>query len=145
MTTIAYCDGKLAADAQSTSCGVITGGVMKIGRRQDGTLCGATGDAAFNYLFVQWVIGGEQGEAPKIPTDGDGDATAGGFIIRPDGQVWFHEIGGAFPMTGEYFAWGSGREFAMGAMFAGATAYGAVEAAVAHCTGTGGEITVLKH
>lgn len=144
MTTIAYRDGELAADSQSTSCSVATGSITKIARREDGTLCGATGDAAFNYAFCQWVLNGEQGEQPKITTDGDGDPTSGGFIVRPDGSVWFYELNGSFPMTGDYFAWGSGREFAMGAMFLGASPTSAVAAAVKHDTGTGGKINVLR-
>jgi hypothetical protein len=144
LTTIAYRSGELASDSQCSSGGVITGAVTKIARREDGALVGGTGDAGWCHRFMQWFLAGEEGDMPPIPMDGS-EGCAGGFIIQPDGKVWHVESNGRFPMDGPYHAWGSGREFALGAMFLGATAHAAVSAAIHHCTGSGGPIVRLTH
>lgn len=144
MTTIVYKAGELVSDSQCASGGAVTCSVAKTARRDDGTLAGGTGDAGWCYGFIQWVLAGEEGDFPSIPSDNDGPVAAG-FLIRPDGKVWMYESNGAFPVEGPYHAWGSGREFALGALFLGATAIGAVSAAIHHSTGSGGRVTVLKH
>lgn len=144
MTTIAYKAGELVADSQCSSGGVVMGSVVKIARRDDGTLTGGCGDTGWCYRFVQWVLAGEEGDFPSIPTDNDGPV-ASGFVIRPDGTVWVYESNGPFLIEGPYHAWGPGREFALGAMFLGATAIGAVSAAIHHSAGSGGKMTVLRH
>ena len=64
---------------------------------------------------------------------------ARGIVIRGNQVVTFHPTG-KDQMTSEYYAIGSGRELAMGAMAFGATAFEAVQMAAKHDLATGGEI-----
>lgn len=145
MTTIAYRSGELAADSKSSCNDTFVGSVRKIERRQDGALAGVVGTAAYAYGFLKWFMAGEaDGEMPDLPRDRDGDPTCEAFIVRPDGEVWKLQGDGWFPTAGQYFAWGSGRDIAIGALYLGASPASAVAAAVKHDAGTGGDIVVLR-
>jgi hypothetical protein len=142
ITTIAYKNGFLAADTASNLQGVITPGRTKIARRSDGVLVGTAGQCAFGDAFRSWVLKNQIGAPPKIPDD------SGAFIILPDGtvRIWDPSEGaGSFTIHPPFYARGSGREFALGAMHAGATAEEAVRAAIALDPATNGEIMVLSH
>lgn len=142
MTTIAYRDGVLAADTMMCSGGVLSGRSTKIVRRRDGTMCGAAGGATYGEAFKRWVLNGERRKPPKA-TQGDGWFDRGA-IFRPDGKIVVFEPDGAFEVEAAYYALGSGKEAALGAMFAGADAVTAVRAAIEHDPHTGGDVTVLK-
>ncbi len=138
MTTIAYRDGVLAADQLATTPGGLRGAmVVKIRRITGGrvALCGKFGAAC---AVADWLAKGREGDIPKHDDNG--------VIWIPDeGEATIIEQGCEEPLgEAPFHAWGSGREVAMGAMWMGATAVQAVEAAIALDTGSGGEITVLK-
>lgn len=143
MTTIAFRNGILAADTRSTSGETVTGSVVKIAKAADGSLAAAVGNSAYCYRYREWVTAGRIGDAP-LPVEKDGGDDAKGVLIDPAGKVWQFESRGICPIEAEYLAWGSGRDFALGAMFSGADAEAAVKAAAAHDPYTGGEITVLR-
>jgi 20S proteasome alpha/beta subunit len=140
VTTIVYRDGVMAADGLSSMGGYTVGNVVKIARGADGRLGGACGDAAFMGEFLKWVAG-LVSEAPKAVRAEDGCDI--GVLVHPGGKIEVFEPGGAFILDAPYFAMGSGRPVALGAMHQGATAAEAVAAAVTHDTGSGGQITVL--
>lgn len=142
MTTIAYRDGTLAADTAMCQGGVMMGAVVKIARRADGDMCGSAGDAAYNAAFTQWFLGGET-ESPPQAKQEDGILDRG-VIFRRTGKIEVFEPRGKFYVQAPYFAFGSGKEAALGAMFAGADAETAVRAAIQFDPHTDGEITVLK-
>lgn len=144
MTTIAYKDGVLAADSLATRNGAREGLSVKILRRGP-LLAGATGSADFAKAFRDWFARGCKGDCPPM---GDPDKNWGeGFIIMPDerlvvfGPAATWESGGLHDGTG---AWGSGGEFARGAMAAGATAEEAVAAACRFDIHSGGQIITLR-
>ncbi|MHC2552365.1 hypothetical protein [Bradyrhizobium elkanii] len=141
MTTIAYRHGVLAADTQSIGGGAITAQnlVKIVKRKKDGALCGASGYLAFVQAFHRWFLAGERG---RFPTFHDGDRA---FVAIKGKPIEMFESVGSFEYDPEYVAIGSGMEFALGAMHAGANAVDAVKAAIHHDPGSGGEVMVLTH
>lgn len=140
MTTIAYRDGVLAADTLMCSGDSKLAGVTKIAQGPGGRMGGACGTAAFLGGWLAWLTG--DGNRPT-PVRGDNQNDCG-LVIWPDGRIEVFEDGGSFVVTAPYFAMGSGRPEALGAMFAGADAETAVRAAMAHDCHSGGETTLLR-
>ena len=142
MTTIAYRSGMLAADTAVLNGYNILGDAMVKIAKHHGCLAGATGTAGYCAAFLKWFCGGEQDAPPKAEKDNDNYDT--GIIVRPDGSIDRHELSGWHTLRPRYYAVGSGRDHAFGAMFAGATAEQAVRAAIEHDPGTAGSVTVLR-
>jgi 20S proteasome alpha/beta subunit len=140
MTTIAYRKGVLAADTQMIQGTSIIGYITKIVRRDDGALCGAAGDLAWAQAFHRWFLAGEEGDPPAFDDDG-----CKGLVIRRRKPIEVFESCGAFEFKPPYVSIGSGKEFALGAMHAGASAIEAVKAAMAFDPSTGGDLMVLTH
>ena len=143
MTTIAYRAGVLAADTGMTVGGSRLGSIVKIARREDGALAGAAGNAWYSAAFLAWFLGGASGAPPEAKLDQSNIDR--GVIFLADGTIEVFEPGGSFKLTAPYFAFGAGRPEALGAMHAGASAVGAVQAAIEHDEHTFGDITVLLH
>ena len=142
MTTIAYRDGILAAGTLCTINNSIEGRVVKIARRGP-IMAGAAGSAPMCRAFLDWFKAGMQGEAPATQHPVSSDWNYWGLIVTPDRLVTLM-ASGWMSHRAPYYAMGSGAEYALGAMAAGATAAEAVEAAMRHDTRTGGEVTVLS-
>jgi len=153
MTTIAYRDGIMAADRRVTRSGYVIGmktKIEKVGR----LLIGGTGSVAVIDSFMAWVRGGCNGGCPpmglKSATDDEYSGT--GCIIMPNGRaVLFHEGGHEVREglqdrhgRGSFFAFGSGVDHALSAMWMGASAEEAVRAASAFDTGTGNGIDTIR-
>lgn len=143
MTTIAYRDGVLAADQAATRGTVIISGVIKAARASNGDLIAAAGDAGYNGAFLRWAEAGCAGDPPKANKEDNGWDT--GLIFKADGTLILHEPSGWFTMRPAYYAIGSGKDIALGVMFAGGSAEQAVLAAIEHDFYTRGPITVLTH
>lgn len=143
MTTIAYRDGVLAADTAMCQGGVMIGRVVKIVRRKDGDMAGSAGDAVYNAAFSRWFLDGENGAPPEAKEE-DGSIDRG-VVFRHAKAIEIYEPRGMFTCTAPYFAIGSGKEPALGAMFAGAGAVWAVMAAIEFDPHSGGDVTELKH
>lgn len=143
MTTIAYRDGILAADTALSRGGTHMVAVTKIVRRADGDMAAVAGIASLIGPFFEWFLGGEDGDPPTVPDEDNSCPT--GMIFRAAGHVEVYEAGGWYRMNpNPYMAIGSGRDVALGAMHAGARPQEAVEAAIVHDHGTGGDVTVLR-
>lgn len=144
MTTFAYRDGTLAADAKCSIGNRCAGYAVKA-LKMKGVLAAAMGDGGRCQVFLDWVRTGCR-DLPKIHRDDENDEhQADGFIYTPDGrEVSFW---GSTPpqwMRAPFFAHGSGAEIALGAMAMGATAEQAIRVAAAFDNCTGGPITVLR-
>lgn len=137
MTTIAYRDGVMAGDSLITSDNVRCGYMRKIARRDDGALCGVCGSASLLRAILAWFLSGEPADGRPQITDND----ACFIIVRTNGRVESHDQRGFSDDTAPFFALGSGRELAMGAMAAGATAIEAVRAAAKLDIRTGGTVS----
>ena len=135
MTVIAW-DGKmLAADKQATSSGLrVT--CTKIRRAADGSLLAWTGDGAAGMLMANWYDAGQKAdEYPKPQADKDEWAR---LVVIRGGKIHTYD---RWPVLltyeDKFMAFGSGRDFALGAMSMGATAKEAVEIACRFENGCG--------
>lgn len=129
MTVVVYRAGIMAADSGTTFNGRIIGGVQKIVRSVDGSLGGAGGDSSDCEAFRRWFEAGGPAETiPKL-TNEDGDFD--GMIVTREGKLFMID-GSLIPvrLTAPFYALGSGAPIAIGAMYMGASAEQAVEAAI---------------
>lgn len=143
VTCIAYRDGVIASDTGAMIGGTRITHATKIARNTQGDLAGAAGSAVYSAAFLQWFSGGEKGLVPEAKESDDN--VDRGAIFRRGGVIEIYEPGGMFTCRGPYYALGSGRHEALGAMFVGANAQQAVEAAIALDSGSFGEIEILAH
>ncbi len=135
MTTVAYRAGIMAADKAVTGSGHV-GTIRKVWRRKsDGALVGGCGTVSLLQRWAAWFVDGERGNPPSLGTDDDSDTHM--LVARPSGEVELWSRHGKASYDAEYFAVGSGADFAMGAMAHGASARQAVAAAAKHDHNTG--------
>ena len=140
MTTIAYREGMIASDSQVTSGNVFDCTSEKIARNERGDIAGASGCLVFSQAFLDWFQGGEKGELPKCPDEAEA------FIVRnaaPE-RVECFDNRGQCVVSAPYYAVGSGKRVALGAMAFGADAIQAVNCAIKHDIYTGGTVDTLK-
>lgn len=154
MTVIVYRDGMIASDSQVIGRAWTTmGGFAKVGKRVfDGKvyLYGATGETAYAAKFDRWM----QSEAFEVfITTGEGhpnlepaarDEQCTGLLFTPDHKCIRFE--GNYPhyeLTAPYFAFGTGDNFATGALAMGATAAQAVEVAMQYDILSNGPVQYL--
>lgn len=144
MTTIAIdAFGNIAADGRSTSDNEICRhDVEKIIFRH-GRIYGLTGCASMRDVLVEWHNAGADDHKLPVYSGGNG---WGLIVIRDDG-IYFYTNTCPHSMANEYkapAAFGSGQQWAMGAMMAGKTAKEAVEIACKIDTGSGGNIISMN-
>ena len=134
MTTIAFRDGVVASDTQCTDSGLPTY-KKKLYPVRDSVVA-ITGDVYACHKFLQWYSDKKQ-DKPDFPSDADFEC----LIFTPSG---LYGVDAHMTMVrfepGEYCAFGSGRDAALGAMFMGASAVEAIEAAIRFDVNTGGSI-----
>jgi ATP-dependent HslUV protease subunit HslV len=139
MTTIAWRFGLLAADGRVTDAGlIVTDQCKKITKLSDGSLFALCGDDLLEERLIEYLENCEDGPPPQGK-----DFTA--ILVETDGTVKvFNGSGDRFlPYPYQDFAaWGSGADFAYGAMEVGASAQLAVEAACRRNQFSGGSIQV---
>jgi 20S proteasome alpha/beta subunit len=134
-------DGKtLASDRQATN-GNLSRTMTKIYKHGD-ILIAMTGIQTSGQAVVNWVLDGC--EPDKFPKD----------WVHPDSQVWVINRNGTvakfedapFPLVSrdKFFAEGSGRDFAYGALEMGADAVTAVKVACVYDIYSGGGIDTLS-
>jgi ATP-dependent protease HslVU (ClpYQ) peptidase subunit len=142
MTTIAFRSGVIAADSGlSMGSSRMSSGMVKIARNKAGDLAGVVGHASFCAGFLEWFKAGEDERCAPRRFSEDRDQA---MIVRRNGKIEMHDGGGVYEVQAEYFAIGSGRPEAMGAMFVGANAETAVRAAVALDGNNFGEVMSLR-
>lgn len=142
MTTIVYRDGILAADTRGYSGDVTPiGSKRKIFTLENGGLVGvSTPNPGFSEAIVKWMNNGR--DLNDTPVD---DPSFSALYIDANGEVFYFDDGytPSGPLTAEYFAIGSGRAYAYGALSMGASSVEAVRAASDHDVFTSGEILTL--
>ena len=77
--------------------------------------------------MVTWYLDGANPE--KLPKFQEGDGWAQLVVATPEECFYLEDTAEKIKVEGEYMAWGSGRDFAMGALAMGADAKQAVEVA----------------
>jgi ATP-dependent protease HslVU (ClpYQ) peptidase subunit len=130
-------DGKtLAADCQvsygSTACKI-----SKIRRLEDGTIIATTGTECAGGLMADWFErGADLSNYPECQKDKDDWSRL--IVVLPNRQVFCYE---KYPVVLRLkqipMAWGSGQDFALGALAMGADARKAVEIASQFSTDCG--------
>jgi ATP-dependent protease HslVU (ClpYQ) peptidase subunit len=141
MTVIAW-DGKtLAADKRGTVAGMAYT-VTKIHRLPDG-LVAFTGGGAHAAELLNWFFGARD---PATYPRCESDEGAGSVKVDLDGKIFMYSAANPFPerIESPYFARGSGRDYAMAAMYLGCDARRAVEVACAFDVACGNGIDTLE-
>lgn len=143
MTTIAYRAGVIAADTGLSGGGAHDCHLTKIAKNKDGSVAGAAGNAWWISAFLKWFKDG--GEFPAMPED---DCTSAIVIGGRKNIITLYESekGQAkpYPVRAPYYAIGSGKNFALGAMFVDAHPIDAIKAAMKHDDSTYGKVQALK-
>lgn len=142
MSVIAYRDGIICCDGRMTISDMIVTDQYKKIAKIDGAIGGFVGDAEEAAALLRWFKDGANlGDIPNNK--------ASGIIVldrtlkkKKTVEIIQIEAGGYFELPDGYYARGSGREVALGAFYAGASAYDAVEASIKVISSTGGEIFV---
>jgi len=124
MTTIVWDGKKIASDSRSCSGGLIDPGVCRKLFSNKNTTSGIAGDYAQALSVMRWM---SEGRDPDSEPD----------FLEPEYEVLMIRNGTGYFFSGELhgyevsapFALGTGREVALGAIAAGASARKAVEAA----------------
>lgn len=141
MTCIAF-DGKtLAADKRSTVCGYPATST-KI-HRVPGGMVGFSGCAVHAGELLDWFRKGrDTGSFPK-PRSEDG---CGSLFITDTGEIHQYNAHSPFfeKIEDKFYARGSGRDYALAAMFLGKTAVEAVSVACALDTSCGNGIDFIE-
>ncbi len=153
MSTIVYRDGVLAADTRAYSGNLSpVGQKNKIRRFSDGTLVGcSTAKVGVSERLFRWVHECiEEFGSLTDPRIQDPRGDFGSFtMIAVDGKMRAYLFNDGFcpsgPLTAPYFAIGSGRDFALGAMRHGACALDAARVACGLDVWSDLPITALKH
>jgi hypothetical protein len=130
MTTIAYRQGVMAADTRAyAGFNGQLGEKTKIRRLPDGTMIGAsTNQVGLGEALLNWY------EAGADPAKAPGKLNESKFtllVVKPEGEAFYaydtFMLSG--PVRAEFYAIGSGAEYALGAMAHGAGPEYAVEIA----------------
>lgn len=90
-------------------------------------MIGLGGESSPGLVFLDWYLYGDETEKPYELIDGGADFTA--LILSVDGVFEADAYCRPDKILEDFYAIGSGAKAAMGAMYAGATALGAVEIA----------------
>ena len=143
MTVVAWDGTTLAAD-KMTSFGGLHGTTTKVYRIRDMLVSGC-GMTALIQEMVQWV---ENGCIPEQfpPQQRDPKECVSLLVVRKGGLVHQYEST-PYPLVLHNRQWaiGSGRDFAMAAMYLGKTAREAVEIASVLCNDCGNGVDELTH
>jgi hypothetical protein len=134
VTTIAYDGLSLASDTQAS---MLRSTAEKIHRLKDGSLFGSCGELQDNVAVREWLEGG--GEKPKVSDGFHAIHVRGGVIFTLENKLI------AMKQQRDFFAVGSGRDFAMAAMHLGKTAAEAVKVSHLFDVDTGPEVAQLDH
>jgi len=142
MTIIAW-DGKsLAVDRMSIS-GEFCSETFKSRRIDDNTVMAICGQYDIGLALMDWW---ENGNIPeKWPEAAKRESSSNCLIVVRHGVCYeFETLPIIQKVLAPYMAWGSGRDFAIGAMAMGATAKEAAEVAIKHCISCGFGIDVYE-
>lgn len=145
MTTVAYRDGVMAADSGAWIGDASHGWAVKLAKGKDGALHGVAGNAAECGTYLDWVNAGYEGDEPRAEALPDNASSFIVLIVPPSGPLRLRTAKGVEVYDAPYFAIGAGSPTAYGALFAGATAEQAIEAAKEHASGAFGQVRTIRH
>lgn len=154
MSTVAFKDGIMACDSMMCFDGDEKQlGLCKIGRTKN-YLFGYVGRLSQMFPLFDWVLLHEGLKEWRSPEDSykfrdnlqtSGDDVGAALLANEYGQLWTVTTEGfCVPMPSRQYAVGSGCEYALGAMHAGATASDAVAAANEYDVSSGGFVHSIR-
>lgn len=147
MTTIAWDGATIAADTQCTSSiGLVrrTSKVFKLPTKDDTLIFCGCGQVSDTYLIKAWL---EDGMTPhRRPELEDPKGSNGMLYFVKTKRMYLIETPSLvlLPILEGFWAVGSGRDFALAAMYHGHTAEQAVLTAHKFDAWTGGDVEVIK-
>lgn len=138
MTVIAWDGRYLAADMQAT-CSSQRMLAKKLVSPHHKVCLGITGSYDTQGLLNDWYLNQDQ----EYPFKDDSSSSWGRLIVVKEGKLWWYETS-RFPSENldRFNAFGSGRDFALGAMAHGASAEQAVRITCAICNSCGLGVSV---
>jgi hypothetical protein len=139
VTTIIYANGVLAGDTLQVSQGTRVGRRVKVGKAKDGSLVASAGNASYGIKLQRWATEDGYGEPPLPPNE-----DSMGLYISNTGLIAHIEDEGLAFTDTEVIAIGSGRDIALGAVAAGASAIEAVRIASTLDVSTGTEVVSVR-
>ena len=129
MSVVVWDGRTLAADRQMTNCG-LRAKTSKMVVTADGTVFAWTGENQHGVALVQWYLGGEiKADYPEFQKK---ESWTRLIVADADGCRFFENEPYAMTVHDKFAAWGSGRDFAYGALEMGADARRAVEVTITH-------------
>ncbi len=137
MTTIAYRRGVLATDKQSSSDGTIGRAACKVQRVGDSVFA-ISGTLVRGLKFIRWLQSDREDDAPKLKNTEVVEMN----MLTGKCRLWESDL--ATPVEDSFFAWGSGRDVALGAMQMGASPKEAIKCADRWDEGTGRGVQVFR-
>lgn len=127
MSIVAWKDGVIAADKQATNSG-LRHRTTKMRRLPSGEVLAWTGEQAVGLMVAKWYEEGADPEKwPKVQEDKERWSRL--IVASIDGVKVFEQEPIALRIEDSCAAWGSGRDYALGAMASGASARSSVEIA----------------
>lgn len=138
MTVIAYRAGIMAGDScwANSSTGTIDNLQNKMQRLKSGLLYGGAGDCDDRKLLTMLHRVKTPAQLPTAEKLKEIADSINALLVFPSGDVFYldtgAEDGAVCPVQTLFAAVGSGRQIAIGAMAAGATAYSAVQITCQH-------------
>lgn len=140
MTTIIATKNKILSDGKVTLGGRVDTTEFKKVRKIGDYLVGGAGRLTSVLSFFQWFEQNLQCEAARDAVPGllissnpdKEDEEFIALVVHPDGKIFLHEGNDptrAYPVDAEYYSVGSGSDYALAALDAGATPEAAMEVA----------------
>jgi len=153
MTTIIVTKDRILSDGQVSFGDRVDNLDFKKIRKIGGYLVGGAGRLSSVLTFFSWFeqcikMEKIQKEVPELIIENNPDKPDEGFhavVLHPDGQIFYHEGNDpsrAYPLDVEYFAIGSGSDYALAALDGGASPEKALEVAKFRDVFSGGDTFV---
>lgn len=152
ITTIIYANRKILSDGQMSFGDRVDSLSVKKVRKINGCLVAGAGRLASIYLFFDWfqnwsdaqVVQSESPHVQVLVPEGIDDEDFTGLVIFPDETIFLYEGGKKSYQLSDvsYYAIGSGADFALAALDAGATPEEALAVAIKRDCFSGGDTFV---
>lgn len=138
MSVIAW-DGKTVSADRQAMLGSTKETATKLWQLEGGMVIGVTGTLPAGLIMRQWYVDGAN--LCKYPESQKSDSDFANMLVCKDGKAWFYgQYPVAIPVEQNFYAIGSGREVALGALAMGASTDRAVQIACAYAEGCGNGI-----
>lgn len=133
MTVIAFDGQTLASDKRAVTGKCKVASIKKIHKLRDGSYAAISGTTFAGMILIDWINRGAK--IDDYPIEDDVDVSI--IVVTPQGVLYQYDGPIALKLDTPFYAIGSGREYALAAMYLGCDARQAVEVANALDQGCG--------